>query len=309
MVVRLALAPWTARLTLAIGVLFPSSVGSWRTPLPAEHPADAAPVTGGDLDLAAEAALAGGGLLLEHVVQPALPAEDLAGLGHPEAPSGAPGGRGLGRGVSWLWRADGRGPPGCRRRALGAALGLAGREHRDHVAPVLAGRAVDLGDLDEVGGQPLQQPPPELGVGHLAAAEHDGDLDLVALLEEPLDVALLRLVVMRVDLGPHLHLFEGHQVLLAPGFLGLDGLLDLELRVFHQLDNRRTGHRGHLDHVEVLGAGQPQRGLGVHHPELLAVGADHPDLWGPDPVVDPWLNADATSLLRPTGLPVGVETE
>src|SRR4029450_2471597 len=114
MVVRLALAPWTARLPLAIGVLFPSSVGSWRTPLPAEHPADAAPVTGGDLDLAAEAALAGGGLLLEHVVQPALPADQLAGLGHPEAPCGAPVGLHLGHGVSWgLWGAHGAGAPGA----------------------------------------------------------------------------------------------------------------------------------------------------------------------------------------------------
>src|SRR5215207_667385 len=199
----------------------------------------------------------------------------------------------LGTGSPGLWRAHGSLP-------LGAALGLAGREHRDHVPSVLAGRAVDLGDLDEVGGQPLQQPPPELGVGHLTAAEHDGDLHLVALLEEPLDVALLRLVVVRVDLGPHLHLFEGHQALLAPGFLGLDGLLVLELRVVHQLDHRRTGHRGHLDHVEVLLAGHPQRGLGVHHPELLAVGADHPDLGGPDPVVDPGLYADAD--IPPLGL-------
>src|SRR4029453_7661553 len=95
----------------------------------------------------------------------------------------------------------GGGPPGGRRRGLGAALGLAGREHRDHVAPVLAGRAVALGGLGGGGGQRLQQPPSELGVGHLAAAEHDGDLDLVALLEEPLDVTLLGLVVVRVDLG------------------------------------------------------------------------------------------------------------
>src|SRR4029450_10035911 len=46
----------------------------------------------------------------------------------------------------------GGGPPGGRRRGLGAALGLAGREHRDHVAPVLAGRAVGLGDLGGGGG-------------------------------------------------------------------------------------------------------------------------------------------------------------
>src|SRR5829696_1636041 len=296
MVVRLALAPWTARLTLAIGVLFPF-VGWVRTLLQAEQAAHGTPVPGGHLDRAVEAALVGWGLLLEHVVHPGLASDQLAGLGRPEAPCGAPVALHLGHGVSWgLWGAGG-GPPVGRWRGLGPALGLAGREHRDHVAPVLAGRAVDLGELDEVAGQPLQQPPAELGVGHLTAAEHDGDLDLVALLEEPLDVALLGRVVVRVDLGPHLHLFKGHQVLLAPGFLGLDGLLVLELRVVHQLYHRRAGHRGDLDHVEVLAACHPQRGLGVHHPELFASGADHPDLGGPDPVVDPGFNADATSLL------------
>src|SRR5215207_1580881 len=102
MVVRLALAPWTARLTLAIGVLFPSLVGSRSDPSEAEHAAHAAAVAGGDLDLAAQAALVARGLLLEHVVQPGLPADQLAGLGHPEAPGGAPVALHLGHGASWV---------------------------------------------------------------------------------------------------------------------------------------------------------------------------------------------------------------
>src|ERR671914_585362 len=298
MVVRLALAPWTARLALAIGVLFPF-VGRLR---PRYRPSMRRTLRRSPAvtwTSRPRRRLWAGvffssmwfSLVCRRTSLPVLVTRKrwaaprwLFILG-----TGSPG--------RFLGGADGRGPPGGRGRALGATLGLAGREHRDHVAPVLAGRAVDLGDLDEVGGQPLQQPPPELGVGHLAAAEHDGDLDLVALLEEPLDVTLLGRVVVRVDLGPHLHLFEGHQVLLAPGLFGLDGLLVLELRVVHQLDHRRPGHRGHLDQVEVVLAGHPHRGLGVHHPELLAVGADHSDLGGPDPVVDPWFYADATSLL------------
>src|SRR5512132_192041 len=103
MVVRLALAPWTARLTLAIGVLFRFVGLGVATPLQAEHAAHAAPVRGRDLDLAAEAALAGRGLLLQHVVQPGLPADQLAGLGHPEAPCGAPVALHLGHGVSWAY--------------------------------------------------------------------------------------------------------------------------------------------------------------------------------------------------------------
>src|SRR5512132_354751 len=108
MVVRLALAPWTARLALAIGVLFPF-VGWVKTPLQAEQAAHGPPVPGGHLDRAVEAALVGWGLLLEHVVHPGLASDQLAGLGHLEAPCGAPVALHLGHGVSW-------GLMGCGRR-------------------------------------------------------------------------------------------------------------------------------------------------------------------------------------------------
>src|SRR6266545_3938128 len=153
MVVRLALAPWTARLTLAIVVLFP--VGG--APVPAT----------------ARACAARCGVRWR-----------------PPRPGGPGGACGQGtssraRGSTWsacgaacrswwsrsawrrpcgssssarglLWGADrrratagrrlavrggrtgGLAPAGRRGRAL-AALGLAGREHRDHVAPILAG--------------------------------------------------------------------------------------------------------------------------------------------------------------------------
>src|SRR6266542_3835288 len=193
-------------------------------------------------------------------------------------------------------------PSGCARRGRGgAALGLrrvlAWREDRDHVAAVLPSRTIDLGDVNDVGGQPFEQAPAELGVRHLPSAEHDRHLDLVALLEEPLDVALLRLVVVVVDLGPHLHFLQGHQALLAPGLLGLDGLLVLVLRVVHQLGDRRPRQGRDLDQIEIGATCDPQSGLRVHDPELLAVRTDHPELRRPDTVVDSRLNADATSLL------------
>src|SRR6266511_69809 len=351
MVVRLALAPCTARFTLAIGNAPGQGVRSGlgkhgRTGSSArragsrsdaEHPSHAAAVAGGHDALAAEAALLGGRLLLEDVVQLGVPAHQLAVLGDGEVARGTLVGLHLGHGVSWwirggrrrLGRAHRRGAPrgrlaggrtggpggrlaaavlllpalaGCGAVALvGAARGgdgaLARREHRDHVPPVLAGRAVHLGELADVGGQPLQQAPPELGVGHLAAPEHDGDLDLVALAQEAFDVALLGGVVVLVDLGPHLHFLEDDQALLAPALLGLDGLLVLVLRVVHQLADRRPRHRRDLDQVEVELVGHPQGGDGVHDAELLPVGTHHPDLGGPDPVVDPWLYADALSLL------------
>src|SRR5215204_6362949 len=118
MVVRLALAPWTARLTLAIGVLFPF-VGWVKTPLQAEQAAHGTPVPGGHLDRAVEAALVGWGLLLEHVVHPGLASDQLAGLGRPEAPCGAP--------VALILGTGSPGAYGVRAAALpsagGAALG------------------------------------------------------------------------------------------------------------------------------------------------------------------------------------------
>src|SRR5262249_61676619 len=84
---------------------------------------------------------------------------------------------------------------------LGVALLPVRPDHHDHVPPVLLGLRLDEAELLDVAGQPLQQPEPQLRPGLLAAPEHDRHLDLVPRLEEPLDVALLGAVVVRVDLG------------------------------------------------------------------------------------------------------------
>jgi hypothetical protein len=81
-------------------------------------------------------------------------------------------------------------------------------QHHDHVATVLLGCRLDEAQLLDIGGEALQQPEPEFGTGLLAATEHDRDLDLVALGQEPLDVALLGLVVVLVDLGTELLLLD-----------------------------------------------------------------------------------------------------
>src|SRR6266516_3046651 len=92
MMVRLALAPWTARFTLAIGLSLSVSVCrsfEFRSRSDAEHAADAAAVALGDFALAAEAALGARGLLLQDVVQLGVAADQLAALGHAETAGGA----------------------------------------------------------------------------------------------------------------------------------------------------------------------------------------------------------------------------
>src|SRR5918911_852599 len=83
---------------------------------------------------------------------------------------------------------------------------------------------------------------------HLAAAEHDGHLHLVAVLEEALDMAFLGGVVVRVDLGPQLDLLDGDRRLVLARELGLLLLLVAVLRVVHDAADRRP----HLRHADGL---------------------------------------------------------
>jgi hypothetical protein len=118
---------------------------------------------------------------------------------------------------------------------------------------------------------------------------------------EPLDVTLLRLVVVRIDLRPELHLLDDRVGLVAPGLTLLHGSFVLEFPEVHELANRRLRHRSHLDEVEVRFYGEAERILDADDPHLLAIWSDESDLRHADPVIDPWLDADGGSLLEVMG--------
>ena len=126
-----------------------------------------------------------------------------------------------------------------------------------------------------------------LGVGHLAAAEHDRDLDLVAPAQEALDVAALGLVVVLGDLRPELDLADVDLLLVLSRRLRLLLLLVLVLRVVEQPGHRRTGVGGHLDQVEVALRRQGERLLGGDDAHLVSLLVDEPHLRHTDPLVDP----------------------
>jgi hypothetical protein len=119
----------------------------------------------------------------------------------------------------------------------------------------------------------------------LAAAEHDRHLDLVSLPQEPLDVALLGAVVVRVDLRPDLDLLDDRLRLVLARLPGLERRLILELAEVHEFGDRRTRRRRHLDEVEIRLLGQPERIGDRDDPDLLTGGADEPDFRYPDTVV------------------------
>src|SRR5690348_17331028 len=104
---------------------------------------------------------------------------------------------------------------------------LLGRQDLDHRHAFLPRGHLDQGDLGELGGQARQDPVPDLAVYELAAAEDDGGLHLVPVLQEPLGVAALELEVVLVDLGPELQLLDD-DVLLVLARLGLTLVLLIE---------------------------------------------------------------------------------
>src|SRR3954454_16542077 len=167
--------------------------------------------------------------------------------------------------------------------------------HHDHVAPVLLGLELDVAELLHVLREPLEQAEPEFGARLLTAAEHDRDLDLVARFQEPHDVTLLGLVVVRVDLRPELHLFDDRVHLVTPCLTGLLRVLVFPLPVVHELGNGRAGGGRDLDKVEIGLLSEAQRVTDGDDADLLAVGTDETHFRDSDPVVDAGFDADGAS--------------
>ena len=153
--------------------------------------------------------------------------------------------------------------------------GLRGGEHHRHVAAVLERALLDDGDLGELVGEPVEQRRAALGVGHLAAAEHDRDLDLVLVpCRKRVDVALLGVVVVLRDLRAELDLADRDLLLVLARGLLLLGLLVLVLRVVEHAADRRARLGGDLDEVEIALLGVAQRIGRLDDTDLLAVLAD-----------------------------------
>src|SRR5450759_1141701 len=83
--------------------------------------------------------------------------------------------------------------------------------------------------------QAIEHGPAELHMRHLAAAESDRGLDLVAVLQESKDVVLFEVEIVLVDAGAELHLLDDDDLLLLLCFALLFLLLEYELAVIHDL--------------------------------------------------------------------------
>src|SRR5262245_50273814 len=106
------------------------------------------------------------------------------------------------------------------RDLLGGVL-LARAHDQVHPVAVHLGTTLDVAVLADVGGEAAEEIEAELRLRHLAAAELDGRLDLVALFQEPHRVLQLRRVVVVVDVRTELDFLDLDRLLLLPRIVRL----------------------------------------------------------------------------------------
>src|SRR5688572_7827545 len=131
-----------------------------------------------------------------------------------------------------------------RRLTRGCAAAAARRllrQNRMHLVAFLAGRGLGNRDVGQLIAQPLENAPPDLGMCHLAAAEENRGLHLVAVSEEALDVLLLELIVVLVDLGPEFDFFDVDDLLVLLRFARAFLFLVLVLAEIHDPAHGRDG--------------------------------------------------------------------
>src|SRR6185312_10501885 len=95
-------------------------------------------------------------------------------------------------------------------------------------------------------------------MGHFSTAKTERDLDLVALFEKPPDGAKLHVIVMIIDAGPHLDLFQLDDFLVLARFGCFFLFLEFEFSKIKNFAYRRFGVRRNLYEIEAdtLSAGK-----------------------------------------------------
>src|SRR3546814_2466440 len=160
-------------------------------------------------------------------------------------------------------------------------------------------------DLAEVGLDPGSHFAAEFLVAHLAAAEADVDLELVAHFQELAHLAQLDLVVAFIGDRAELDLLDLDLLGLLLGLVGLLLLVEPELAEVHDLADRRIGvgldldqvepglfgplqglfARTHADHSTVRLDHAPGRDAAVLVAAAVLVGSDT-DMWNPKTTLD-----------------------
>jgi hypothetical protein len=167
-----------------------------------------------------------------------------------------------------------------------SAGGLTRRQHHNDLAAFEARLLLNLGDLDGVALDPVEQLIAQLLVRHFTAAEPQGDLDLVAFLEKPLHRAHFHVVIVIVDHRPQLDFLDLDDFLLLARFGGFLLRLIFIFAEIENLANRRDRIRRDLHQIEPGLLRHGDGGADFSDALVGAVFVDELDLANADLLVD-----------------------
>ena len=154
------------------------------------------------------------------------------------------------------------------------------------MASLHLGLLLNVACLGALLSEALQQIQTDGRMGDFTAAEADGNLDLVAALEETAGVADLDVQIVNVDAGGQSDLLDLDNALILAGFLLALGLLKAVLAVIHDAANRGLCLRSDLYKIHALFNCDPQRFLRGNDAQLIAVSADQTDFLVADFFID-----------------------
>jgi len=162
-----------------------------------------------------------------------------------------------------------------------------GHEVHVHVSPLETRGIFGGSNCLEVDSEPVEKLSAEMSVGHFTTPEHDRDLHPVALGKEAFDMSRLEIIVMPVNLGTHLDLFNSDNFLVFLGNLALLGQFVFMLSIVENPTDRRCGVGCDLDEIEIPVLGGLNGLIELKDSQLLPLGINYPDFPGPDLPVDP----------------------
>src|SRR2546422_3683582 len=163
---------------------------------------------------------------------------------------------------------------------------LRGQQHH-HLPPLQPRKLLDDAVRLEVAADALQQTDAEFLVRHLAAAETQRDLGLVAFAQEPDQVPELDLVIALVGTGAEFHFLDLDLLELQLRFVRSLRLAVLELAEIHDPADRRLGERRDFDQIEFCRLCSCHCIRDRHDADLLTVFAYQANLGDGDLPIDP----------------------
>jgi len=126
----------------------------------------------------------------------------------------------------------------------------------------------------------------QLGMSHLASAESDRNLELVAFQKELGGLLDLGVEIADINVKRETYLFDLDDLLVFAGFLLALGLLKAVFAVIHYAANRRCSLRSDFYQVEIALGCESERLFGIHNSKLRAISTDHSDFLVPNVLVD-----------------------